>query len=106
MLNALQATPGGGSVRIDASVKEPGGDSAGTVEIVVADTGRGIPKEDLDRVFRPFFTTREAGTGLGLAITKKIIDAHGGSISVESEPGKGTSVKVILPVGKASGQTS
>jgi two-component system, NtrC family, sensor histidine kinase HydH len=102
VLNALQATPAGGQVRIAASVKNPGAGSPGGIEIVVADTGKGIPKDLLETVFIPFFTTREAGTGLGLAITKKIIDAHGGAIAIESEPGKGTVVRVTLPLGQES----
>jgi two-component system sensor histidine kinase HydH len=104
VLNALQATPAGGHVTVGASVKNPGADSPGAMEIVVADTGIGIPPDVLENVFRPFFTTREAGTGLGLAITKKIIDAHGGAIAIESEPGKGTVVRVSLPLGQKSGQ--
>ena len=104
VLNALQATPAGGHVTVGASVKNPGADSPGVMEIVVADTGKGIPPDVLENVFRPFFTTREAGTGLGLAITKKIIDAHGGTIGIESEPGKGTVVRVSLPLGQKSGQ--
>jgi two-component system sensor histidine kinase HydH len=104
VLNALQATPAGGHVTVGASVKNPGADSPGVVEIAVTDTGKGIPPDVLENVFRPFFTTREAGTGLGLAITKKIIDAHGGAIAIESEPGKGTVVRVSLPLGQKSGQ--
>lgn len=69
------------------------------MEVRVADTGQGIPKEDLSRIFEPFYTTKgQSGTGLGLAITWGIIDNHAGTIDVESEPGKGTTFIVHLPM--------
>jgi signal transduction histidine kinase len=63
----------------------------------IVDNGAGIPQEKLDRVFNPFFTTKEAGTGLGLAIARKIVEAHQGTIEVASEPGRGTEFRVLLP---------
>ena len=68
------------------------------VEIGIDDTGCGIPEERLNHIFNPFFTTREEGTGLGLAITKRIIEAHGGNISVESRQGEGTKFRIRLPL--------
>lgn len=69
------------------------------MEVRIADTGQGIPKEDLSRIFEPFYTTKgQSGTGLGLAITWGIIDNHGGTIDVESELGKGTTFIVHLPM--------
>ena len=69
------------------------------IEIRVADSGQGIPKEDLSRIFEPFFTTKgQSGTGLGLAITWGIIDNHGGTIDVDSDPGNGTTFIVHLPL--------
>jgi signal transduction histidine kinase len=70
------------------------------VVIEVADTGTGIPADVLPRVFDPFFTTKEEGkgTGLGLAICKRIVDQHHGALAIESEPGRGTTVRVALPV--------
>jgi len=70
---------------------------AQTVRITVADTGIGITQEDLPRVFDPYFTTRPSGTGLGLAIVQKIVEGHGGEVRLESEPGRGTTVTVLLP---------
>jgi signal transduction histidine kinase len=69
------------------------------VKAIVADTGHGIPKEDLPKIFAPFFTTKEIGqgTGLGLTVVHGIIQEHGGSIEVESEPGQGTTFTVTLP---------
>jgi signal transduction histidine kinase len=66
--------------------------------IHVADAGEGIPKDNLDKLFDPFFSTKKKGTGLGLAIVKSIIEGHDGEIEVESEPGKGTRFIVTLRV--------
>ncbi len=75
-------------------------DSRGTpaVLIVVEDRGCGVPPEDLDKLFVPFFTTRAAGTGLGLAISQRLIEAHGGQIDVSSTPGRGSTFTVRLPI--------
>ena len=72
------------------------------VRAVIADTGRGIPQEDLPKIFNPFFTTKEEGkgTGLGLTVVHNIVQEHGGSIAVDSEPGTGTTFTVTLPAGK------
>ena len=65
--------------------------------ISVADTGRGIPADDIPHLFEPYFSTRTGGTGLGLAICRKIVTEHDGSITVESEPGSGTTFTISLP---------
>ncbi len=92
-INALQATPPGGSVIISTKVYQ-----TGLCEIRFRDTGLGIDAETLSRIFEPFYTTKPDGTGLGLAITKKIIESHNGTLLVESEPGHGTTVTVRLPM--------
>jgi two-component system NtrC family sensor kinase len=95
-INAIDATEAGGKIRFGSrSVPEKG-----MVEITVADTGGGIPEKDLERIFEPFFTSKESGTGLGLAITHGIIEQHDGSIRVESKEGEGTTFRIHLPVGK------
>ena len=91
--NAVGAMEGGGVLRISAARRDEKG-----VRITVADTGIGIPKEDLPRVFDPYFTTRPSGTGLGLAIVHKIVEAHGGEVRLESELGKGTTATILLPL--------
>jgi len=92
MINSIQATPAGGIVTIAADRIQSG------CEIIFSDTGSGVDKQTLKRIYEPFFTTKQDGTGLGLAITKKIVEGHGGTIGIESEQGKGTRVIVILPL--------
>jgi len=95
--NAMDAISGGGSVRIVARPL-PGNQQ---VEIQVIDTGCGIPEENLAKLFTPFFTTKEmgCGTGLGLAIAYGVVKMHSGDITAHSEMGKGTTFRVLLPVG-------
>ena len=97
LTNSLQATDRGGTVTI---IVAPFPRHDGVV-LAVADTGKGINAEDIRRIFDPFFTTKEEGTGLGLAICRQIVEQHGGTISVESEPGKGTRIIVLLPDARA-----
>ena len=76
------------------------------VRVEVKDTGGGIPRENLNKIFQPYFSTKETGTGLGLAIVKKIIDDHRGKIEVESEKETGTTFTVRLPKGEGQGQVT
>ena len=69
-----------------------------SIQIEIADTGKGIPKENLNQLFQPFFSKSPGGTGMGLVIVKKIVEDHHGTIRVESEEGIGTTVFVTLPV--------
>ncbi|MDA8430767.1 MAG: ATP-binding protein [Geobacteraceae bacterium] len=92
VINALQATPSGGSVRIDCQRNESG------YEIRFIDNGSGIKTNERTKIFEPFYTTKPNGTGLGLAVTRKIIEGHYGSLEIESDPGKGTTVSVKLPL--------
>jgi len=99
IVNARQAMKEGG--RIKLTVRD--NPAEGWAEISIGDNGAGIPHEKLQKIFDPFYTTRTAdargqgGTGLGLALCRRIIEAHGGRIRVESEPGKGTTFTLKLP---------
>jgi len=97
-LNALDAMLGGGHLTVSAQL-DGNGDFSKEVVISVADTGHGVPREDLAKIFQPFFTARKkAGMGLGLSICERIIKNHGGKIEVESEQGQGTLFRIRLPV--------
>ena len=97
MLNAQQAMASGGQLTIQAGIEERQGESA-CVCLSLIDTGKGISADVLPRLFRPFFSTRPGGTGLGLATTRKIVEAHGGTIEVQSEVDRGTKFTLRLPV--------
>jgi two-component system, NtrC family, sensor histidine kinase HydH len=92
MLNAEQALPGGGAITVQASALSD------HVSLSLIDTGPGMAPEVLAKVFEPFFSTKSTGSGLGLPTTRKIVEAHGGSIDVQSEVGKGTKFTIRLPV--------
>lgn len=95
-INAVQAMEkDGGKLQVEIS------NESGLAIIEIADTGEGIPTENLDKIFEPYFSTKETGTGLGLAIVKKIVDDHGGTISVESKPNEGTKFTVKLPTSQS-----
>ncbi|HBI15359.1 MAG TPA: PAS domain-containing sensor histidine kinase [Desulfobulbaceae bacterium] len=90
-INAIQAMPDGGQLTISAGVTPAG------LELVVGDSGGGIPAESLGKIFDPYFTSKKTGTGLGLAVVQKVIEAHGGTIRVQSETGRGTRFILTLP---------
>ena len=94
--NAAQSMPEGGNIHVDVKALSNG--SHPLVELTIQDEGVGIPTEDLDRVFHPFFTTKERGTGLGLAVVHQIMENHGGQITVKSEPSEGTTFRLVLPM--------
>lgn len=92
--NSIEAMPAGGELKISTHIAS----QRPVVEIEISDTGIGIPEDKLNRIFQPFFTTKERGTGLGLSLVKKIVLYHGGYIEVKSKEGKGTTFKINLPV--------
>jgi signal transduction histidine kinase len=92
VVNAIQAMPEGGELRIESSAAED------NVEIRVSDTGAGIPPELREKIFRLYFTTKQGGSGIGLAMTFRIVQLHDGTIDFNSEPGKGTTFVIRLPI--------
>ncbi|MCX5724066.1 MAG: ATP-binding protein [Nitrospirae bacterium] len=97
--NAFDAMPDGGQLTISTSCRQVdvGGRKGDIIEIAFQDTGEGIPKENLDKIFLPFFTTKREGSGLGLAAVHRIIDLHGGWIKVESQERQGSRFVVCMP---------
>ena len=92
VVNAMQAMPDGGKLRFESSATEE------TAEIRVSDTGPGIPQELREKIFSLYFTTRKEGSGIGLAMTFRIVQLHDGTIDFTSEPGKGTTFLIRLPI--------
>ena len=92
VVNAIDAMPNGGELHVSAGPREDGG-----YALAIGDTGTGIAGEDREKIFEPYFTTKPSGLGLGLVLTRKIVEAHGGKIVVDSEPEKGTRIHVLLP---------
>jgi PAS domain S-box-containing protein len=108
IINAKQATPSGGMIEVEAGnvilgqKQHPVLHAGNYVRISIKDCGIGMPKEILPRIFDPFFTTKSAGHGLGLATSYSIVKRHGGCIDVTSEPGKGSTFSIFLPVATGS----
>jgi len=102
IINACDAMAGGGTLTITSRL----GLDRRQIEILFADTGMGIPEENIHKLFDPFFTTKSAGTGLGLAVSYGIVQQRGGKIGVRSEVGQGTVFIVILPLDQQSEETS
>ncbi|MFN3395588.1 MAG: ATP-binding protein [Thermodesulfovibrionales bacterium] len=95
IVNALQAMPDGGIIKIDMTdSKSKNGD---LIIVDITDTGIGIKKEFLEKIFDPFFSTKDRGTGLGLTIASNIMQSHGGFIKVRSEEGKGSTFSLHFP---------
>jgi signal transduction histidine kinase len=92
--NALDAMPRGGELRVTSRIEK----SVSQVEILIKDTGIGIPKEQMDKVFKPFYTTKSKGMGVGLSLARRIIERHGGALRLESEEGIGTTVSLHIPL--------
>lgn len=99
VLNAIDACDSSGTVRLSVRPSALNGREA--AEIVVEDTGRGIEPERLAHVFEPYVTTKPGGTGLGLAIVRQTILAHDGQVDASSVPGRGTSIRLVLPIGSS-----
>jgi signal transduction histidine kinase len=92
ILNSFQAMPAGGDLTVNTKASDSG------VSIVIEDTGLGVSKENLPKLFDPFFSTKSTGLGLGLAMTKRVIEEHGGKVDFQSIEGKGSTVTISLPI--------
>jgi signal transduction histidine kinase len=105
VFNALQAMPGGGTLTLQVQPVAQGSPETPlrNIQILFSDTGKGIPPEYREKIFEPYFTTKEGGSGLGLTIAHQIIEEHGGLITVESQLGEGTTFKITLPLGENGG---
>jgi len=91
ILNALDAMPAGGTLTLRTSARDAG------VRLEIADTGQGLAPEECSRLFTPYYTSKHHGTGLGLAIVQSVVSDHGGTISVSSDAGRGTTFRIDLP---------
>lgn len=100
IINAIQAMREGGTLSVQTDLHHYEGRD--WVRLLIVDTGKGIPPEELDKIFTPFFTTKTQGTGLGLPICRQILEQHGGLITVESRLGEGTTFTIELPVAGAA----
>jgi len=89
----VQAMPDGGTLVVKTEAGE------GSPRVEIADTGLGMTVEQLEHVFEPFYTTKSQGLGLGMSYARKVVELHGGTISVESRAGVGTAIRVALPAG-------
>ena len=92
IVNACQAMPNGGRVTVTT---EPETDAY--LKVTISDSGVGIPREDVERIFKMYYTTKPEGTGIGLALVRRVVDLHHGSIEIRSTVGQGTNVIVGLP---------
>jgi two-component system sensor histidine kinase HydH len=98
LINSLESMEDGGKIRVGIRRERQV-----SPRISIGDTGKGIPSEDLGKVFEPFFSTKRKGTGLGLSIVHQIVEGHGGDIQVESQEGEGTFFQITLPIGRTNG---
>lgn len=107
IINAMHASQPNSTITVATRLSPALGEFGGAVELQFIDEGCGIKEENLKKIFEPFFTTKEVGkgTGLGLSVSYGIVKAHQGEISVQSEPGKGTTFTIILPVQKTAGKS-
>lgn len=100
VLNAMDAMPNGGTLTLRSR------DNGNVITIEISDTGTGLTREECERIFTPYYTSKQHGTGLGLAIAQSVVSDHGGTIAVQSEPGQGTTFTIALPRNSAAPQNA
>ncbi len=105
IINAMDAMPEGGRLEVSTAHEEGGqGHLSPTAVVSIQDSGVGIPEENLQNIFDPFFSTKPNGTGLGLPISLGIVESHGGRLRIESRQGGGTKATIELPLDRAAGE--
>ena len=97
-LNAIEAMPDGGELSVTGIIERPEHKKTDYLAVKISDTGVGIKKEKLSRIFERYYTTKDTGTGLGLAVVERIISAHNGTLKVDSTEGKGTTFTLYFPL--------
>jgi signal transduction histidine kinase len=102
VVNAIEAMPEGGTLRLETETKASNNGSGEEVEIRIADTGKGIPEHLREKIFKLYFTTKQRGSGIGLALTFRMVQLHGGKIDYVSAPGSGTTFSVRFPLAGTS----
>ena len=101
--NGVEAMPDGGELRLEVTIVESDGiGTAASLEIAISDTGVGLPAASREKLFSPLYTTKQKGTGIGLALTKRIVEEHGGYITVEDVMTGGSRFRVVLPAGASA----
>jgi signal transduction histidine kinase len=96
LMNSIDAMPGGGTLKIFGRIEKPEHKKQNYLALKIIDSGYGIKKENISKIFDRYYTTKETGTGLGLAVVERIISAHDGTLQVESEEGKGTTLTLYF----------
>jgi signal transduction histidine kinase len=96
--NAIDAMPAGGKLKVHGLIEKPGHKKQNYLALRISDTGVGIKKENLSKIFDRYYTSKETGTGLGLAVVERIISAHSGTLTVQSTEGKGTDFTLYFPL--------
>jgi len=104
LLNSLEAMPRGGRIGITSTIEPAHGKQGGQVVLYCTDAGTGISRENLSKIFNPFFTTKPEGTGLGLSIVHKILEQHNATVDVVSEEGRGTTFILKFPIHRTEGE--
>ncbi len=102
--NAMEAMTSGGKLTVNCGFSAADQDHSDSALIEIVDTGKGIPESEVRKVFRPLYSTKAHGMGLGLSFCRQAVEEHGGTISLASRPGNGTTVTLLLPIKQCAGR--